>query len=104
QLALPDVLAPHGPHARRVQLEPFEQQQREEQERLVLRHPAEESALAGALRATERERGDVDVRILVLVVRVGVMAVVRADPPAVAQSGESTMGESGCIVGLAATE
>src|SRR5207248_5958977 len=28
----------------------------------------------------------------------------RADPPAVAQSGESTMGESGCIVGLAATE
>jgi hypothetical protein len=99
-----DLAAPHGLDARPVQVEAFWEQQREEQECLVLRQPPQEAALAPALARGERERGDVEVGVGVLDVGVGVVAGVFADPPPVAQADQPTHGQPDRVVGPAVVE
>jgi hypothetical protein len=86
-----DLPSQHRADARDAQHHRLGQQQREEQERLILGHPLQHTAFGPGLLGAERERGDLDVRILVLVVRVGVVAGVFAHPPLVADPGDDTV-------------
>ena len=72
-----------------VQVDAFEEQQREEEEALVRGEPAREGvAPRGGLRGGEREHRQVDVRVDALFVRVAVVLRVLVLPPAVAQADE----------------
>src|SRR5882757_10375311 len=86
-------------HAGHVQAEAFQQQQREEQRRLMLGYPAGQSTLGVALAFGEGEQLDVQVGIVVLVIGVGVMAIVLLDPPRIAETDEPTMKNAHDIVG-----
>jgi hypothetical protein len=84
-----------------VQLDRFQQQQREEQVPLVAGdEPGHRAAFGFGLPGGERQRTDVEVGVLVLGVGVGVVAVVFVDPPAVAQpDGQIAVQQADQVVG-----
>jgi hypothetical protein len=83
-----------------MQVDPFQQQQREEQVRLVAEHQPGKAAAGASLGLAEGQRADGDVGVRVLSVGVRVMAVVLADPPAVAQpDAQVAEQDAGDIVG-----
>jgi hypothetical protein len=78
----------------------FQRQHREEQVRLVADDGAEQPSPAAGLLRGERERPDADVRVFAELVGVGVMAVVLAGPPAIAQPDQQVaMHQPGDVVG-----
>ena len=88
QLERGDLAGHEGPDGGHVQVQALEEQQREEQARLVTDDEPPHRAPIGVvgLRGGEREDPQVDVRVPVLVVGVRMVGVVLADPPAVPES------------------
>src|SRR5689334_16792501 len=75
--------------ARDAQVEALKGEQREEQCRLVTRYGAGQPAgAAGGVVSGKRQDALADVGIVILLVRVGVMAVVLVHPPPEAQAGK----------------
>ena len=100
-----DPAAGEGPEAGYVELDGLQHQQREEQVPLMARDEPGQAALGARLAGRERQRADVDVRILFLLVRVGVVAVVLVDPPAVAEpDGQVAVHQPDDVVGALGPE
>ena len=88
----------HPPHARGVQREPFEQQDREEEQPLVRHQPSERpDARRSAMRLLggERDHRQLDVGIGADLVRVGVVPGVLVLPPSVAHADEEVADDQG---------
>ena len=77
--------AQQRPHARDVQMKPFQEQHREEQPRLVAAQPGTQPVAGLELAGSERDRAATDVRITADLVGMGMMAVVLGNPPTVAE-------------------
>ncbi len=85
--------AAQRPHARHVQVDRLEGQEREEQPGLVAGRPPGEPATAGRLAGVEHQRARVHVRVRGEVVGPGVVRVVLVDPPGPAHPVEQVAAE-----------
>src|SRR5690606_16731535 len=83
QLAL-NVLAGQGAEPGDVELNSLEQQQREEEPRLMFGHPTQRTARVAGVLGAPSDHTNADVGVVILMIGVRVVSVVFVDPPAVA--------------------